>query len=582
MASLLLVAVSGIYQDLYGQCTPNTVTVSTDTICAGGSSIARGNNVPGIQTYLWQVSIDNGPWMDAQSPNTGQNSSLPTSYETTPGSYTFRRIVEDTTPTACKDTSATVTVTVVADLSSVTIGTAATVCVGATHTLNLLATTGGSGNWAYDWERSTTGTGGWTNASAPQNQATYSVPTTSPGTTYYRQLLDDSGSGCGDNVPSNVLAVTVVADPVGPTLTKIPSDLTVCSETTLTVSVTPGTGGTGTCSDEYRYSTDGGNNWSNWTDTIPSFSAVPGGFNTIEARRVCDGSGCDTSTVNSVFWIVLPLPKLNITGDDWLCEGSMLQLIGTADVQLSTFLWSSSNEAVATVDQTGKVTAVAAGMATIQFEAVATNGCSDTVGLEITVHALPEPVISGDTLVCAGALLQLGASPGGGAWASLDETIATVDDGEVTGVMAGIAGITYTVSDDNMCVATDTFYVYVNQPPTVAVDELTSYCVGVVLTHTATLNPAAPTSGAYAYFWEACASANCTTCNTGSFIPSHTVATPTRQWNTINANRSVKLTVGTPGCTATAMDCESFSIVADPVAPVLTKIPPDATVCPDI
>ncbi|MCK6695902.1 MAG: hypothetical protein L6Q97_27865, partial [Thermoanaerobaculia bacterium] len=63
-----------------------------------------------------------------------------------------------------------------------------------------------------------------------------------------------------------------------------------------------GSGGTGTCVDEYRYSTDGGTTWSDWDVDLPEFISVAGS-NLVEARRNCDAAGCQ-SNVNSVSWTV--------------------------------------------------------------------------------------------------------------------------------------------------------------------------------------------------------------------------------------------------------------------------------------
>ncbi len=192
--------------------------------------------------------------------------------------------------------------TVVADLSAVTISPAPEiiVCQNAILTLSVTATTGGSGNWVYDWERSTTGVGSWVNAPGTQNAATYTVPTGALGTFYYRQLLDDSGAGCGDNVASNVVKVTVVTQPTAPVIARVPDFDEVCAGDILSITVTTPGSGAG-CEDQFRYSTDGGATWSNWEDTIPLFGAIPG-TNLVQSRRFCS-DGCEAEG-NEVSWEV--------------------------------------------------------------------------------------------------------------------------------------------------------------------------------------------------------------------------------------------------------------------------------------
>jgi len=77
--------------------------------------------------------------------------------------------------------------------------------------------------------------------------------------------------------------------------------------------------------------------------------------------------------------------------------GTTLQLavsVTTADgATAKTVTWSTGNAAVATVDQTGKVTGVAAGTATII--ATATADASKSAAAVITVQAGPQPTPAG-------------------------------------------------------------------------------------------------------------------------------------------------------------------------------------------
>ena len=116
-------------------------------------------------------------------------------------------------------------------------------------------------------------------------------------------------------------------DPVANDLTKSPADATVCAGSTLTATVSGASGGTGTITDEYRYSTDNGVSWSVWSTTIPSFAAVTG-TNRIESRRTATGIDCNTSPVKSISWIVVDDPVANdltkSPADATVCAGSTL------------------------------------------------------------------------------------------------------------------------------------------------------------------------------------------------------------------------------------------------------------------
>ncbi len=119
--------------------------------------------------------------------------------------------------------------------------------------------------------------------------------------------------------------------------------------------------------------------------------------------------------------------------------------------------WKSDKPEIATVDADGKVTAVAAGEATIT---VTTEDGGKTATCKVTVKAATVAV-TGVTLNKATLSLIAGASetltatvaPADAtnknvAWTSSDATVATVDaNGKVTGVKAGEAIITVTTED---------------------------------------------------------------------------------------------------------------------------------------
>lgn len=109
--------------------------------------------------------------------------------------------------------------------------------------------------------------------------------------------------------------------------------------------------------------------------------------------------------------------------------------------------WGSSNTAVATVSDSGRVTAVADGDAFIR---VAAAGVTDSAAITVARVAAAVDVTPSELTVAVGLSGQLGATAtdAGGAdiagvsftWSSSDEAIATVDDaGRVTGVAEGEA-----------------------------------------------------------------------------------------------------------------------------------------------
>jgi uncharacterized protein YjdB len=124
-----------------------------------------------------------------------------------------------------------------------------------------------------------------------------------------------------------------------------------------------------------------------------------------------------------------------------------------------TLTWSSSNEDVATVSQTGEVTSVAVGAATIT--AAANNGvegvCAVTVStIEVTALTLSETSLSliiGGTETLVATVSPDNATDKSITWSSNATDVATVDnDGVVTAVAIGAA--TITVSATNGVTAT--------------------------------------------------------------------------------------------------------------------------------
>lgn len=119
--------------------------------------------------------------------------------------------------------------------------------------------------------------------------------------------------------------------------------------------------------------------------------------------------------------------------------------------------WSSDNESVATVDQNGRVTAVAPGTATIT---VTTEDGNKTATCAVTVTAATVPVTGvtlnktstslyvGDTETLTPTITPDNATNKNVTWSSDDTSVATVDaSGLVTAVARGTAVITATAAD---------------------------------------------------------------------------------------------------------------------------------------
>ena len=140
-------------------------------------------------------------------------------------------------------------------------------------------------------------------------------------------------------------------------------------------------------------------------------------------------------------------------------EANLVASVIPSNADNAKVTWSSSDNDVATVSSRGKVTGIAAGEANITVttdDGSYTATCKVTVS-ETTIHVTEislnydtATLYVGKTLTLTPTVLPSNASEKSVSWSSSNESIATVDNGIVTGVAEGEATITATTTDGGL------------------------------------------------------------------------------------------------------------------------------------
>ncbi|MDP3352523.1 MAG: T9SS type A sorting domain-containing protein [Flavobacteriaceae bacterium] len=504
---------SNAVRGVYIACIAPAITSATSAaspICASATTTVTANGVVGTGALVTWFTGAGG---------TGDNLGTGSSKEVGPGTY-YARVTGD-----C-GTAVEASVTVGAFGTTITsgaVGGSATLtqCDGGNPSSFTVGTpTGGNSTYAYQWEQSENCTGIWINADAEDGGATNTLTFNPPvlnTTICYRLKITD---GCGSVGYSATKTYNVVPDPTAPGITKDPNVTTVCAGQMLTVTTTPGTGGTGTIKDEYRY--NNGSGFSAWTINVPNFAAVVG-TNTIESRRTATGTGCNNSPSNSVSWTVAPQPVGSVIAkvptDATVCSGATLTISVTTPGSGGTGTSQdeyrySTNNGTSWSDWGTSLPSFAAvtGTNTVESRRTSTGtGCTTAAGNSVSWSVNPNAAITsvtgGTSPLCIGATTTVTANGvvlggGSGAWSSSNELVATVNSsGLVTAIGAGTANIIYTVTG---CNGTPSAFqaIVVKQVPLITAQPVASQtiCLGTSVTFTVAAD--SRLGGALSYQWK--------------------------------------------------------------------------------
>jgi len=184
----------------------------------------------------------------------------------------------------------------------------AIICFGANASFTVTAT----GALTYQWQ--VDNGGGFaniTNDAIYGGASTNTLNLTAPPISFNGYIYRCVATNAGGPTNSNNATLTVNALPVSPTLlAKTPNAVTVADGTPVSATFNAGSGGTG-CSDDYRYTTNGGASYLPYTpgSNISTTGLAAGtGVVTIEGRRANCSAGCQGNYVALASWIVTPLP----------------------------------------------------------------------------------------------------------------------------------------------------------------------------------------------------------------------------------------------------------------------------------
>jgi hypothetical protein len=186
-------------------------------------------------------------------------------------------------------------------LPNITSGTE--VCQGQLINATFTAGSGGSGTVTDIYEYSTDGGATWSAYTSGSD-----LPTAGLSMLQIRSTRTSTGTGC--NTDANIAQWPVVPDPVSQTINPNLPEGTVCEGVDLSATFSGGSGGTGTVTDVYEFSLDGGNTWMPYTAgaNITTIGHIGSNMIQIRTNRTATGPDCNTSSYNTVIWTVAGAP----------------------------------------------------------------------------------------------------------------------------------------------------------------------------------------------------------------------------------------------------------------------------------
>jgi hypothetical protein len=470
-----------------GASDAGAVTGGTSPICLGSSTgtLTAGGYTGSI--LKWQKRADSGSWADISN-TAATYSEIPSAA----GTWDYRAV-----NSSLNANSAPVTISVNALSVGGTVSSAQTICSGtAPADLTLSGNTGNVVRWEKSADAAFTSPLSIAGTSATLSGATIGSLSAS---TYFRAVVQNGN--CSEAASSYIL-VTVNALPTISSTT--PASRCDAGSVTLGATASAGT------VNWYAAQTGGSAITTGTSYITPSLGA------TTTYWLDATANSCTTAARTSVVATINPLPtaSLAVGGTGEVCPGTATSIsVALSQTGVSYQLRNNAGNATvgSAVAGTGGEINLPTGnlTTTTTFNILATNATTSCAAqlsntATVTVNALPVAGdITGAAALCAGSTLALASHATGTGtltytWNSSDTGAATVTNaGLVSGIAAGAASITYTVTDGSstLCAATSAVKaITVNALPTTNVISGTATtCAGttgvayaVTTDHTAT------------------------------------------------------------------------------------------------
>ena len=346
----------------------------------------------GTAPYTFTYSI-NGGAVQSISSGAGSTASInvPTGFA---GTFNYSLVNVSSTALCSQNQTGSAIITI-NQLPDATISGSATLCVN--DASPTVAFTGANGILPYTFSYSINGGPVQTISSGTDSTASISAPTGTDGTFTYNLLSVSSNTGCFQTqTGSAVIVVNPLPDATlsGPTV--------VCLNDILPLITFTGMNGTSPYA--FSYTINGGPNLFMTTGAgSTALEDVPTNLVEIynfELINVTDALGCSQNQSDLLSVSVNALPVIG--GADSVCLGTTIQLSGSGTAAIIN-PWMSSDISVATISNTGLVTAISPGSTLITY--INSDGCSNTKSIEVL--SLPTASISSSSQICEGDIATL-------------------------------------------------------------------------------------------------------------------------------------------------------------------------------